>query len=65
VVVSSTENNKTATKVNVLFFPFGKTEEVAKSRLDFAEPPTDASHAQPRFLNCFFREIPDGSLPIQ
>jgi hypothetical protein len=50
VIISSTENNKTNTRVRILFFPYGKIEEVTKSRLDFAEPPADIDNASLKFL---------------
>ena len=50
VVISSESHNKTTTKVRVLFFPQGKIDLVAKSRLDFAESPTDVTDASPKFL---------------
>lgn len=53
VVISSSEENKTATKVRVLFFPQGKIDTVAKSRLDFAGAPTDINQADLKFLEQF------------
>lgn len=53
IVISSTESNKINTKVRILFFPQGKIEEVAKSRLDFAIAPTDINSASPKFLENF------------
>lgn len=52
VVISSTKNNKSGTKVRVLFYPKGKIEEVMKSRLDFASAPADIN-AEPKFLESF------------
>jgi hypothetical protein len=50
VVISSTESNKTGTKVRVLFFPQGKIDTVAKSRLTFADAPASMTQASSKFL---------------
>lgn len=57
VVISSTENNKINTKLRILFYPQGKIEEVAKSRLDFAIAPTDINSASHKFLDTYNERI--------
>ena len=57
VVISSAEDNKTGTKVRVLFYPQGKIDTVAKSRLEFAEPPTSMVQASNKFLENYNEPI--------
>lgn len=57
VVISSTEDNKTKTKLRILFYPHGKIDEVAKSRMDYAIAPTDISGASPKFLEYYDEQI--------
>lgn len=57
VIISSTEDNKTATKVRVLFYPQGKIDTVTKSRLEFAESPTSMVQGSSKFLENYNESI--------
>jgi hypothetical protein len=64
VVISSTDHNKTATHIRILFYPQGKIEEVSRSRLDFALPPTDIRNASNKFLENFVKSCPNSPLAL-
>lgn len=53
VVISSTEHNKTTTRLRILFYPQGKVDTVEKNRLDFADAPADLNQADKRFLETY------------